>query len=128
MQCKTKGENAFFPMALETADDVPHMALIDLAVFLKHGHNRSPIGIKRQDLLLVFAGNLGIRDYERWDQGVGSAAETASDTLDDECEKKAQKFQVPCVMPIEDQTSTMAAFAFHHVDLQAEYILIINFL
>ena len=46
MQSKTKGEDTFLPVVLKTAENVPYMAFIDLAVFLKHVYNRYSIGIK----------------------------------------------------------------------------------
>ena len=63
---------------------MPHMTFVDLAVPVENRLSGYALFIKFQDLLLVFAGDLGIRNDERWDQGVRFAAEAASDTLNDE--------------------------------------------
>ena len=84
MQCKAEGEDAFLPVALEASDDMPYMALINLAVPIKDWICRPAVLMKFQDFLLVFTRNLGIGDNEGRDQCVGLATETASDTLDDE--------------------------------------------
>ena len=46
MQCKAECGDAFFPVLLKTSDDVPHMALIDLAVAFKDWVCRTPFVIK----------------------------------------------------------------------------------
>ncbi len=95
MQREPEGEDALLPVALEAADDMPHMAFINLAVTVKDLASWFSCFIQLQDFLLVFAGDLGIGDYEGRDQGVCPAAEAAPDTLDDERKKQAENLQMP---------------------------------
>nr|MBQ4457437.1 hypothetical protein [Clostridia bacterium] len=60
------------------------MAFINLAVLDKNRGCRFAFFGKLQNFLLVFTGDLGIGNYERWYQGMSPATGTAFDTLDDE--------------------------------------------
>ena len=84
--------------------------------------------MKFKYLLLVFTGDLGVRNDERWYQGVCLAAETASDTLDDKCQEQPNDLEMPLIMAIKDQSATATTLAFHHVRLQAEYKVVVFFL
>ena len=57
-----------------------------------------------------------------------SAAETASDTLNDERDEQSQELKMPFVMTVKDHSATASAFAFDHMHLQTEYVVVVCFL
>ena len=71
-------------MPFIASDDVPQMALINLAVAVKDRICWFSLFVKFQDLLLILTGYLGIRNNERRDQSVCLAAESAFETLYEE--------------------------------------------
>ena len=86
MQSEAKGKDPFLPVLPEPPDDVSYMALIDQEVPLKDRSGRLSLVFQCKDILLVFAEDLRIWNDEGWEQCMGPAAGSASDTPDDESE------------------------------------------
>ena len=71
------------------------------------------------DLLLVTAGDLGIRDGGEREQGVSLPASLTPYTLDGETDHIREVFKVSLIMAVKNQTTFFATGAFDHVELKA---------
>ena len=56
------------------------------------------------------------------------AAEAAFDALNDDREEQAKEFKMPLITTIEDHAATAPTLALYHVELQAEYIVVVSLL
>ena len=90
IQCKAERKDAFLPVKPEPAEDMPYMALVDLAVSIEDRVCRTALKAKDNDILLILFGYLGIRDYQGRQDGMGLPTEAAPDTLDSERKEQAE--------------------------------------
>lgn len=106
-------------MLFELADDIFYVIFIDQEVVF---HDRRCIQFffgAVQDLLLVMEGDLGVRDKDGREEGMGNPAFRTAHTLDRKPDKNRVKLNRTCVMAITDKAAFFPTGTFNHVKLQA---------
>ncbi len=106
-------------MPFELADDIFHVIFIDQEVVFHNGLYIQAFYGAVEDLLLVMEGDLGVRDKDGRDEGMGNAAFRTAHTLDRKADKDRVKLNRPCIMAITDEAAFLPTGTFHHVKLQA---------
>lgn len=111
------GKDALLPVFQELADDMLDIVLIDQKIILHDLFWREPFFGRYKDLLLFFQEDLGVWDERGRDDGMGIPAALAFHPLDGECDKLGKHPYLPGIMPVPDQASSLAASAFHLMQL-----------
>ena len=115
-------------MLSELTDDVLDVVFIDQDIGFHYGSRIIAFFHAVQDLLLVMERDLGVRDKNRRDEGMGNEAFCKEHTLDGKADKNRIKFNRTFVMAITDETSFPATGTFDHVKLEMFYCMVIKIL
>lgn len=117
-QGKGSRQESLLPVIFKLADDVFDVILIDQEIGLHYGTRIRAFFHAVQDLLLIMEWDLGIRDQDGREQGMGNEAFCAKHTLDGKADKNRMKFNRAFVMAVTDETAFLATGAFDHVKLK----------
>ena len=115
-------------MLSELTDDVLDVVFIDQDIGFHYGSRIIAFFHAFQDLLLVMERDLGVRDKNGRDEGMGNEAFCTEHTLDGKADKNRIKFNRTFVMAITDETSFPATGTFDHVKLEMFYCMVIKIL
>ena len=115
-------------MLSELTDDVLDVVFIDQDIGFHYGSRIIAFFHAVQDLLLVMERDLGVRDKNGRNEGVGNKAFCTEHTLDGKADKNRIKFNRTFVMAITDETSFPATGTFDHVKLEMFYCMVIKIL
>ena len=115
-------------MLSELTDDVLDVVFIDQDIGFHYGSRIIAFFHAVQDLLLVMERDLGVRDKNRRDEGMGNEAFCTEHTLDGKPDKNRIKFNRTFVMAVTDETSFPATGTFDHVKLEMFYCMVIKIL
>ena len=115
-------------MLSELTDDVLDVVFIDQDIGFHYGSRIIAFFHAVQDLLLVMERNLGVRDKNRRDEGMGNEAFCTEHTLDGKTDKNRIKFNRAFVMAVTDETSFFSTGTFDHVKLEMFYCMVIKIL
>ena len=115
-------------MLSELTDDVLDVVFIDQKIVFHDGSGIHPLFHAVQDLLLIMERDLGVRDKDGRDEGMGNEAFCTEHTLDGKADKNRIKFYRAFVMAITDETSFPATGTFDHVKLEVIDCMVIKIL
>ena len=115
-------------MLSELTDDVLDVVFIDQKIVFHDGSGIHPLFCAVQDLLLVMERDLGVRDKNGRNEGVGNKAFCTEHTLDGKTDKNRIQFNRAFVMAVTDETSFFSTGTFDHVKLEMFYCMIIKIL
>ena len=115
-------------MLSELTDDVLDVVFIDQDIGFHYGSRIIAFFHAVQDLLLVMGRDLGVRDKNRRDGGVGKEALCAEHTLEGKADKNRIKVYRAFVMAITDETSFLPTGTFDHVKLELIDCMVIKIL
>lgn len=115
-------------MLSELTDDVLDVVFIDQKIVFHDGSGIHPFFCAVQDLLLVMERDLGVRDKNGRNEGVGNKAFCTEHTLDGKTDKNRIQFNRAFVMAVTDETSFFSTGTFDHVKLEMFYCMIIKIL
>mgnify|MGYP003540710985 FL=1 len=115
-------------MLSELTDDVLDVVFIDQDIGFHYGSRIIAFFHAVQDLLLVMERDLGVRDKNGRDEGMGNETFCTEHTLDGKADKNRIKFNSTFVMAITDETSFPATGTFDHVKLEMFYCMVIKIL
>lgn len=115
-------------MLSELTDDVLDVVFIDQDIGFHYGSRIIAFFHAVQDLLLVMERDLGVRDKNGRNEGMGNKAFCTEHTLDGKADKNRIKFNRTFVMAITDETSFPATGTFDHVKLEMFYCMVIKIL
>ena len=115
-------------MPFELADNGFDVIFIDQEVVFHHLPHVLPFYCTVQDLLLVLEGDLGVRDEEGGDQGMGNPALGTKYTLDGKAQQDRLNFNRTFVMSIADQASLLPTGTLAPMELKGIYNTVINIL
>ena len=115
-------------MLSELTDDVLDVVFIDQEIVFHDGPGIHPLFCAVQDLLLVMERDLGVRDKNGRNEGMGNKAFCTEHTLDGKTDKKRIKFNRAFVMAVTDETSFFSTCTYDHVKLQMIDCMVIKIL
>ena len=115
-------------MLSELTDDVLDVVFIDQDIGFHYGSRIIAFFHAVQDLLLVMERDLGVRDKDGRDEGMGNEAFCTEHTLDGKADKNRIKFYRAFVMAITDETSFLPTGTFDHVKLEVIDCMVIKIL
>ena len=115
-------------MLSELTDDVLDVVFIDQKIVFHDGSGIHPFFCAVQDLLLVMERDLGVRDKNGRNEGMGNKAFCTEHTLDGKTDKNRIQFNRAFVMAVTDETSFFSTGTFDHVKLEMFYCMIIKIL
>lgn len=121
-------QEPLLPVPFELADDIFHVIFINQEVVFHNRFHIFPFFRTVQDLLLVMERNLGVRDQDGRDKGVGYSALRTEYTLDRKPDHGRVKLNRTPVMAITDEASLLPAGTFNLVELQPIHHTVIPFL
>lgn len=105
-------------MFSELTDDVLDVVFIDQKIIFHDGSGIHPLFCAVQDLLLVMERDLGVRDKNGRDEGMGNEAFCTEHTLDGKSDENRIKFNRTFIMAVTDETAFPATGTFDHVKLE----------
>ena len=115
-------------MLSELTDDVLDVVFIDQKIVFHDGSGIHPFFCAVQDLLLVMERDLGVRDKNGRNEGMGNKAFCTEHTLDGKTDKNRIKFNRAFVMAVTDETSFFSTCTFDHVKLEMIDCMVIKIL
>ena len=115
-------------MLSELTDDVLDVVFIDQDIGFHYGSRIIAFFHAVQDLLLVMERDLGVRDKNGRNEGMGNKAFCTEHTLDGKTDKNRIKFNRAFVMAVTDETSFFSTCTFDHVKLEMIDCMVIKIL
>ena len=115
-------------MLSELTDDVLDVVFIDQDIVFHYGSRIIAFFHAFQDLLLVMERNLGVRDKNGRDEGMGNETFCTEHTLDGKTDKNRIQFNRAFVMAVTDETSFFSTGTFDHVKLEVIDCMVIKIL
>ena len=115
-------------MLSELTDDVLDVVFIDQDIGFHYGSRIIAFFHAFQDLLLVMERDLGVRDKNGRNEGVGNKAFCTEHTLDGKADKDRIVLNRTFIMTITDETSFLATGTFDHVKLELIDCMVIKIL
>ena len=115
-------------MLSELTDDVLDVVFIDQDIGVHYGSRIIAFFHAFQDLLLVMERDLGVRDKNGRDEGMGNETFCTEHTLDGKADKDRIVLNRTFIMTITDETSFLATGTFDHVKLELIDCMVIKIL
>ena len=116
------------PVLSELAQDIFHVVFIYEVVVFQNMLRLLPFFHQVKDLLLVMEGNLGVRDKDGRDEGMGGPAFRTEYTLDSKPDQNTVELNTACIVAITDKASLFPAGTYSLVELYPIHHTVILFL